>query len=55
MLRPNIYLMSGKSDMRRGIDGLEALVIETNRNDLFKFDTMFIFCGVKKDRYKILC
>lgn len=55
MLRPKVYLVSGKSDMRRGIDGLAALVAEHAESELFKSETMFIFCGTKKDRYKALC
>lgn len=42
----------GKSDLRRGIDGLCATIrLQYNKDPLEK-DTLFLFCGTKKDRLK---
>ena len=40
--------------MRRGIDGLAGVVIEEMGLKACEEKAMFIFCGRKKDRYKIL-
>lgn len=49
----HIYIACGKTDLRKGIDGLVA-IIETN----FKLDpyssSMFIFCGGRRDRIKVI-
>lgn len=45
-------LAVGKSDLRKGIDGLGAIVrLKYNLNPLER-DTLFLFCGTKKDRLK---
>ncbi|GAB5051683.1 IS66 family insertion sequence element accessory protein TnpB [Pediococcus ethanolidurans] len=48
-----IYLICGKTDLRRGIDGL-AGVIQTQ----FELDpynrALYLFCGTRKDRFKAL-
>lgn len=48
-----VYIVCGKTDMRRGIDSLAFIVKEQ-----FKLDPMsgqvFIFCGGRKDRFKAL-
>jgi transposase len=54
MRREKIILRCGHTDMRRGIDGLAGTVIEELELDPFDKEAMFIFCGRKKDRYKIL-
>jgi len=54
MEREKIYLKTGRTDMRRGIDGLAGTVIEEMGLEVCDKDAMFIFCGRKKDRYKIL-
>jgi len=54
MDRKKIYLKTGRTDMRRGIDGLAGIVIEELELEVCDNDAMFIFCGRKKDRYKIL-
>ncbi|SEB07848.1 transposase [Pseudobutyrivibrio sp. ACV-2] len=47
-----VYILIGKSDLRKGIDGLSALVkLHYNKNPLEK-DTLFLFCGTRKDRLK---
>ncbi|WP_235720461.1 IS66 family insertion sequence element accessory protein TnpB, partial [Liquorilactobacillus vini] len=48
-----IYLICGKTDLRRGIDGLANVVL-----DQFKLDpyskSLYLFCGTRKDRFKAL-
>ena len=53
-MREKIYVKCGRTDMRRGIDGLAGIVIEELELEVFDEQAMFIFCGRKKDRYKIL-
>ncbi|WIK67607.1 IS66 family insertion sequence element accessory protein TnpB [Globicatella sanguinis] len=48
-----VYLISGKTDMRQGIDSLASLVREKHQLDPFS-QKLFLFCGTKKDRFKIL-
>ena len=48
-----VYLISGKTDMRQGIDSLASLVREKYQLDPFS-QKIFLFCGTKKDRFKIL-
>ncbi|MGO1469917.1 MAG: IS66 family insertion sequence element accessory protein TnpB [Tissierella sp.] len=48
-----IYIACGKTDMRKAIDGLSALVSQNFK--LSPFDNvLFIFCGGKRDRIKAL-
>lgn len=45
-------IATGKSDLRRGIDSLCAQIrLKYNKEPLEK-DTLFLFCGTKKDRLK---
>lgn len=45
-------LAVGRSDLRKGIDGLCASIrLRYNRDPLEK-DTLFLFCGTRKDRLK---
>lgn len=48
-----VYLVCGKTDLRRGIDGLAAVV-----QDQFELDpynrSLYLFCGTRKDRFKAL-
>ena len=47
-----IVVLIGRSDLRKGIDGLSAIVrLRYNRDPLEK-DTLFLFCGTRKDRLK---
>ena len=42
----------GRSDLRKGIDGLASVIrLKYNLNPL-EPDTLFLFCGTKKDRLK---
>ena len=57
MLKRNIeikraVILTGRTDLRRGIDGLVSLVrLNYNMEPLDK-GALFLFCGVKKDRIK---
>lgn len=47
-----IVVACGKTDLRRGIDGLAATVRLHYGMDPLEEGTMFLFCGTKKDRIK---
>lgn len=49
----NIYIICGKTDMRKGIDGLAALIQDSFDLDPY-VDSIFLFSGTSKDRYKCL-
>jgi transposase len=47
-----IMIAVGRSDLRRGIDGLSAMIrLKYDLNPLEK-DTLFLFCGTRSDRVK---
>lgn len=47
-----IVIATGRSDLRRGIDSLSAMIrLKYNLNPLEK-DTLFLFCGTRRDRLK---
>ena len=48
-----IYIACGKTDMRKSIDGLSALVSQNFNLNPFEH-AIFLFCGGKKDRMKAL-
>ena len=47
-----IYIACGRTDIRKGIDGLAEIVKENFRLDPFEKDILFLFCGSRKDRFK---
>jgi len=49
-----IYVVCGKTDMRKGIDGLASVIVQNKEDKLFEQEAIFLFCGGKKDRYKAL-
>lgn len=49
-----IYLATGYTDLRRGIDGLSAIIRFQFDLDPFDKDTIFLFCGKRCDRIKAL-
>ena len=49
-----IYIACGRTDLRKGIDGLATLVKEHFQLDPFQKDVLFLFCGTRKDRFKAL-
>ena len=48
-----IYLVCGKTDLRKGMDGLVALVTEAFSLDAYD-NAIFLFCGTRSDRFKAL-
>ena len=48
-----VYIACGYTDLRRGIDGLAALVQQQFKLDPFT-NTLFLFCGRRRDRIKAL-
>jgi len=48
-----IFIVCGKTDLRRGIDGLAATVQQEYALDVYE-DAVFLFCGNRSDRFKIL-
>ena len=46
-----IFLASGYTDLRRGIDGLAGMIQEQFQLDAFD-DALFLFCGRRNDRIK---
>ena len=49
----NIYIACGYTDMRKSIDGLAAVVQEHFHLDPFS-RSLFLFCGKRRDRIKVL-
>ena len=52
-LYPKIYLCTGHTDMRKGINGLTALATSI-LPDLFQCNTLFVFRGKRADKIKIV-
>ena len=48
-----VYIVCGKTDLRKSIDGLATLVKEQFELDPFQ-GQVFLFCGGRKDRFKAL-
>ncbi|KSU26583.1 hypothetical protein N42HA_01596 [Lactococcus lactis] len=49
----HLYLVCGKTGLRKGIDGLATVILE--QFDLNPYeDGLFLFCGNRKDRFKAL-
>ena len=49
----NYYVAAGFTDLRRGIDGLAAIVTQQFGHELSE-DSLFMFCGRRTDRIKAL-
>jgi transposase len=47
-----IIVAVGRSDLRRGIDGLSAMIRLKYNLDPLEKDTLFLFCGTRRDRIK---
>ena len=50
-----VFLKVGYTDLRRGIDGLAAVIQQEFQMDPFEEGTLFLFCGRRTDRIKALC
>lgn len=48
-----VYLAVGATDLRKSIDGLSIIVLESFKLDPFS-KNLFVFCNRKKDKIKIL-
>jgi len=48
-----IYVACGYTDMRKSIDGLAAIVKEQFQLNPFS-ESLFLFCGKRRDRIKVL-
>lgn len=49
----HIFIVCGKTDLRKGIDGLAAIVQHEYKLDVYD-DALFLFCGGRRDRFKML-
>ncbi|MBE6018511.1 MAG: IS66 family insertion sequence element accessory protein TnpB [Lachnospiraceae bacterium] len=49
----HIYIATGYTDLRRGIDGLKSIVENSFQLDPFQ-NCLFLFCGRRTDRIKAL-
>lgn len=47
----HVYIVCGKTDLRKGIDGL-ALIVEENYGLQLDNNSLFLFCGSRTDRFK---
>lgn len=47
-----IYIRCGRTDLRKGIDGLASMVVEEFGMTPFQEDVLFLFCGRRQDRFK---
>ncbi len=47
-----IMIAVGRSDLRRSIDGLSAMIRLKYNLDPLEKDTLFLFCGTRSDRIK---
>jgi transposase len=48
----NVYIVTGYTDLRSGIDRLASLVKSKMGDPHFASDTIYLFCGRKTDRIK---
>ena len=47
-----IFIALGRTDLRKGIDGLSTIVNYRFRQDPYEPGTLYLFCGRKTDRIK---
>ena len=49
-----VVLMTGYSDLRKGIDGLTGIIKYEYEMDPFEEDVLFLFCGHSSGKIKVL-
>ena len=49
-----IYIATGFTDLRKGIDGLASIVKMEFQLSPYQKDVLFLFCGKRQDRFKAL-
>ena len=49
----HVFVVCGKTDLRKGIDGLASLIQHTYDLEVYQ-DAVFLFCGNRSDRFKVL-
>lgn len=49
----HVYLVCGKTDLRKRIGGLVVIIAENYGLDLYN-NSFFLFCGTRNDRFKRL-
>lgn len=49
----SVYVVTGYTDMRKSIDGLCSIISDTYRLDP-RSRSLFLFCGKRRDRIKLL-
>ena len=47
-----VILRAGKTDLRRGIDGLKSIIPLAYGMDPMEEGTLFLFCGTRRDRIR---
>lgn len=47
-----VILVTGKTDLRRGIDGLKSIIMLKYGLNPMEAGTLFLFCGTRRDRIK---
>ena len=47
-----VILRAGKTDLRRGIDGLKSIIQLAYGMDPMEEGTLFLFCGTRRDRIR---
>ena len=47
-------VVTGYTDLRKGIDGLAEVIKGNYKLDAFEKDVLFLFCGRRGDRFKAL-
>ncbi|ENJ8709681.1 MULTISPECIES: IS66 family insertion sequence element accessory protein TnpB [Enterococcus] len=49
----HLFIVCGKTDLRKGIDGLASIVQHEYQLDVYD-NALFLFCGGRQDRFKML-
>ena len=47
-----VYIATGSTDLRRGIEGLASIIKYSFQLDPFERNILFLFCGKRTDRIK---